>query len=90
MASRMSERFLLTSSQKVGLLLTPPSYSASGRGLIERASIYELIRNPAIVIPNDRNRQRIKESLGVKYSVKKAENIEPQIPPIATSDQAYT
>jgi len=50
----------------------------------------ELMRKPAIVIPSERIRQSKKESLGVKYCVKKAESTEPRMPPIATRDHAYT
>ena len=42
------------------------------------------------VIPNESNTHNKNESRGVKYYVKYADIIDPNIPPIATNDHAYT
>jgi len=47
-----------------------------------------LRKEEAKVMEALRRRQRRKESRGVRYWVKKAERMEPQMPPIATKLQA--
>ena len=51
-------------------------------------SIFGFMKKDEKVIHKDKTRQSKKECLGVRYSVKNADNIDPQIPPIATRDQA--
>ncbi len=42
------------------------------------------------MIPKESNRHNKNESRGVKYYVKYADIIDPNIPPMATNDHAYT
>jgi len=73
-ACLMSRKFYFTAGIK-------PSVCCSGSKLWLRKWAMK-------VIAKESNRHNRKESRGVRYCVKYADNIEPNIPPIATNDQA--
>ena len=75
MASLMSLKFFLTAPTNP--LSYPPLLWGSMAGLM---------KSEVKVMLNERNRKSIKECLGVRYSVKNADMMEPHIPPIATRD----
>jgi hypothetical protein len=47
-----------------------------------------LMKQPATVMISERTRHKLKESRGVRYSVKNADIIAPIIPPMLNIDQA--